>query len=103
MKINKPTKQQIEQAMSAYCSSEISVNESLPKDLQLQLASVKELFNVHIWELFIKQNAYWAEINGEDVNEFFENWDAFDMLEDFAEWQVGYWEGVNEAKKENKQ
>lgn len=100
MKNKKPTKKQIEAAMSAYCSSMVSVEEHVPREIKMRVAMVKEMFNIEVWELFIKQSAYWAELNGHDVEEYFENWDWMDMLEEFAEWQVGYWIGVREGLAE---
>lgn len=97
MKKKKPTKKQIMAAVAEFAGSDMIYNISVPHELRFELAQIKEHLIVYMWENYIKTLIYRLELEGLSSDDLLEIYGPDELLEEFAHWQIGYWEGVNEA------
>jgi hypothetical protein len=81
--------------------SEMIDNVAIPSNVRFELARVKEHLIVYMWEQFIKGEIFRLEMQGLSAEDLLEVHSELDLLECFAHFQIGYWEGVNEANENN--
>ena len=99
-KKKQPTKKQKLEAYYDFMGSDMISQITIPADVRLDLAFTKEFLIVNMWEHFIKGEIYRLEMEGIKAEELLNYIHFTDLLEGFAHYQVGYWEGVNEAQEE---
>jgi len=99
-KQNEPTEEQKLEAYLDFMGSNMISEISIPQSLRMQLAETKEHLIVFMWEHFIKGKIYQLELDGTPGEDLMDFYSPFDLLEEFSYYQMGYWEGVNEAMDE---
>lgn len=97
-KKKEPTKKQKMEAYVDFMRSDMISQINIPAELRMQLSFAKEHLIVYMWEHYIKGEIYRLEMEGIAVEEFCDYIEFTDLLEGFAHFQVGYWEGVNEEE-----
>jgi hypothetical protein len=95
------TEEQIDQACESYAGSDLINQIAVPSEIRFKLSPVKEHLIVYMWEHFIKLEIYRLELQGLSADDLLEVYSFDELLEAFAHYQIGYWEGVNEAKEED--
>lgn len=94
-------KEQILSAYESYMGSDLINNVAVPSSVRFKLAHAKEHLIVYMWEHFIKGEIYRLELQGISADDLLDYYTFEELLEGFAHYQVGYWEGVNEAREES--
>jgi hypothetical protein len=95
-----PNKQQLLDAYIDFMGSDMLLDVSVPHELRFDLAPIKEHLIVYMWENFIKGQIFLLEAAGGSVDDFMEEHEPMELLEMFAEYQIGYWQGVNQNNEE---
>lgn len=99
----KPTKKQKLEAYLDFMGSEMIHNIAIPSELRMNLSYAKEHLIVYMWEHFIKGEYYRMELDGMTGEDLLEHISPMELLEGFAHYQMGYWQGVNEAMNEDEE
>lgn len=97
---NEPTEEQKLEAYYDFMGSNLISEISIPQSLRMNLAGTKEHLIVYMWEHFIKGKVYQLELDGTPGEDLMDFYSPIELLEEFAHYQMGYWEGVNEQMGE---
>ena len=99
-KHNEPTEEQKMEAYLDFMGSNLISEIAIPQSVRMQLAETKEHLIVFMWEHFIKGLIYQLELDGTPGEDLMDFYSPQELLEHFAHYQMGYWEGVNESMDE---
>jgi len=91
------TKKQKLEAYYDFMGGDMIHNIAIPQELRMNLSHAKEHLIVYMWEHYIKGEYYRLEMEGMSGDDLLEHVSPMELLEGFAHYQMGYWQGVHEA------